>query len=153
MTQKSLAYDNPAYLAVLPIPLLGSATATFTGASTASAKFAAFTGLIVKSFTASATTVGTSSVASNALTAYKISNNGTTAVNTSTTTYTLTPTGVPGPNGTAVTTAAYVVNAVPATPITMLQGDLLYVTKGTDATEVLTVVAEAVIAPLANVTV
>lgn len=153
MATKNLAYDNPAYLAVLPIPLTGSATATITGASTASAKFAAFTGMIVKSFTLSATTVGTSSVASNSVTAYKISNNGTTAVNTSTTTYALTATGIPGPNGTAVTTAAYVVNAIPAAPISLAQGDLLYVTKGTDATEVVSVVAEALIQPFANVTV
>lgn len=177
MVTKNLAYDNPAYVAVLPIPLVGTGTggAGITGASGQSNKFVAFTDMLIKSVTLSASTVGTSTVASNQPILYRITNNGTTAVNTITATYTLVPTGVVGANGTAVTTAAYMINAVPGTGVstsaataqtllatssvgglayaaTVKQGDVLYVAKGTDATEVLWGSVEAVIQPLANVT-
>ena len=138
-------------------------------ASAQSAKFAAFTNLLIKSITASASTVGTSSVASNGMLFYRVTNNGTTAVNTVTATYTLVPTGVPGPNGSAVTTAAYVVNYIGGTGVStsgtlganpvggaggipMLQGDIGYIIKGTDATEALMLTVESLIAPLANLT-
>ena len=181
MVTKNMAYDNPAYLAVLPIPLLTTGTSGtvtiggLTGASAQSNKFTAFTNLLIKSLTLSATTVGTSTVSSNGPLLYRVTNNGTTLVNTVTATYTLVPTGVAGANGTAVTTAAYVINAVAGTGVstsaatanTLLatttvgglayqipanQGDIIYITKGTDATEVVQATLETVIAPLANVT-
>ena len=180
MAVKSMGYDNPAYIAVLPIPLLGTGTggAGITGASAQSNKFAAFTNMLLKSVTVSAATIGTSTVSSNGVLFYRITNNGTTLVNTVTATYTLAPTGVVGANGTAVTTAAYAVNYVAGTGIStsastsqvllnttspapgvlsynipLAQGDLGYIIKGTDATEVVWAVAETLIAPLANVTV
>jgi len=185
MTLKNLAYDNPAYLAVLPIPLWGgTGTSTFSssvantliGASGQSNKFVAFTNMLVKSITASAVTIGTSTVSSNNAVFYRITNNGTTAVNTVTATYTLVASGIPGPNGSAVTTAAYQVVHLPGTGVStsaatvntllntttigsvvaytipLLPGDIGYITKGTDATEALVVTAETVIQPLANVT-
>ena len=179
MTQKSLAYDDPAYLAVLPMVLLGTGTggAGITGASGQSNKFAAFTAMLVKSLTLSATTLGTSTVSSNTPLFYRITNNGTNAVSTVTATYTLVATGVPGPNGTAVTTAAYAINAVVGTGVStsaattnpllqtstsspgvasyaipMLPGDIGYIAKGTDATEIVAAMLETLIQPLANIT-
>ena len=175
MTQKSMAYDSPVYQAVLPIQLTGTNTlspalnATITGASATSNKFTAFTNMLIKSLTLSATTVGTSTVASNAPLLYRVTNNGTTGITTITGTYTLVPTNVPPPGITAVTSNAYVINAIPGTGISssgatalslglvnggvpLLPGDICYIAKGTDATEVVAAALEAVIAPLANVT-
>lgn len=160
MASKNMMYDSPAYVAVLPISLIGTGTggAGITGVSGQSNKFVAFANLFVKSVVTAATTVGTSTVSSNGVLFYKISNNGTTAVNTTTTTYTMVPTGIAGVNATAVTTAAYMVSHLPPTAqnttggIPMLQGDIGYIAKGTDATEVLYAQVEAVIQPLANLT-
>jgi hypothetical protein len=181
MVTKNMMFDSPVYQAVLPIPLLTTGTSGtltvggLTGNAAQSNKFAAFTALLIKSLTLSATTVGTSSVASNGPLLFRVTNNGTTLVNTVTATYTLVPTGVAGGNGTAVTTAAYAVNAVPGTGVStsaatantllttdtkggtavysipVLQGDIVYIAKGTDATEVVQAVLESVIQPLASV--
>jgi hypothetical protein len=177
MATKNMMYDHPAYQAVYHLPLWGgvgvstlssSVAAVITGASAQSTKFVAFTNMLIKSITASASTIGTSSVASNNGLFFRVTNNGTTAVNTVTATYTLVPTGVPGPAGVAVTTAAYVVNHIGgtgistsaatvnalggATGIPLLQGDIGYFQKGTDATEQVLAIAECLIQPLSNVT-
>ena len=180
MAQKSLAYDDPAYLVPFQIPLVTTGTAAgggLTGASAQSNKFAAFTAMLIKSLTLVATTVGTSTVASNTPLFYRITNNGTNAVSTCTVTHTLVSTGIPGPNGTAVTTAAYAINAVVGTGVStsaatvnpllltntvapgvvtyaipMLPGDIGFVAKGTDATEVVAAMLETLIQPLANIT-
>lgn len=181
MVTKNMMFDSPVYQAVLPIPLLTTGTSGtltvggLTGASAQSNKFAAFTAMLIKSLTLSATTIGTSTVSSNVPLLYRVTNNGTNLVNTVTATYTLVPSGIAGANGTAVTTAAYAINAVPGTGVStsaatantllttdtkggtavysipVLQGDLMYVAKGTDATEVVQGMLEAVIQPLANI--
>lgn len=98
MATKSMAYDAPAYQAVMPLGF------SLTGNAGATAKFAAFTDTLVKSFTVKATTAGTSA---DVVTAYKYSG-------TATTTHVLTTIG------SGVVTGTNVVST-----FTLAQGELL----------------------------
>lgn len=126
MATKSMAYDAPAYQAVLPLGF------NMTGANAATAKFAAFTDTLVKSITIKATTAGTSN---DVVTAYKYSG-------TATTTQVLTTIG------SGVVTGTNVVST-----FTLAQGDAIGIAKGTDATAVYGVGVEMVLVPTADVTV
>jgi hypothetical protein len=160
MATRSFSYDHAAYLAVLPQPALSVAGALITGSGTNTQKYAAFTSMMVKSVTAYASVLSTS--ADNAL-LFRITNNGTTAINTVTCTYTLaTPTlGSGAYFGNSVLNTASAVGTSAATsnlltisgdPV-LLQGDQWYVQKGTDATATLGYTVEMQILPLANVSV
>jgi hypothetical protein len=156
MATRNMGYDHPAYQAVLPMNMNMATGALLTGNAGATAKYVAFTSLLIKSIQVAATTLSTSV---DSLLLYRITNNGTTAVNTVTATYTMGTLG----------SAAYVANLTPGavstsgtlgsnpvggagTPIPLLQGDTFYLVKGTDATAVLAVQAEIGLLPLANVT-
>lgn len=174
MTTKSMGYDNPAYLA-RSVHAFGQNTA---GASTAFAKFVAFTGLTIFSITANLLTVGTSTY-----TAWNGTNTVTSAIkgdsfslirvtNTSTTATPALATSTYGPfaltsyDGTATNTqtnaAGVAVNvALSGTGagsntanggFTVNQGDTLHILRGTDATAVSAFSMEYGITPLANVT-
>lgn len=125
MATKSMAYDAPAYQAVMPLGF------NLTGANGATAKFAAFTDMLVKSITVKATTAGTSN---DVITSYKYSG-------TATTTQVLTTIG------SGVVTGTNVVST-----FTLARGDVLGIVKGTDATAVYGVGVEMVIIPTADVT-
>lgn len=125
MATKSMAYDAPAYQAVLPLGF------NMTGANAATAKFAAFTDTLVKSITVKATTAGTSN---DVVTAYKYSG-------TATTTQVLTTIG------SGVVTGTNVVST-----FTLAQGDAIGIVKGTDATAVYAVGVELAVVPGANLT-
>ena len=125
MATKNMAYDHPAYLT--PYVLGGR----LSGAA-GSFKFAAFSALLVKSHTVAMRTVGTS--AADAITAFKIS--GTT-----TTTQII---------GTMVGTSIASTNVVGT--MTLAQGDVLEITKGTDATDDLAYTVEMVLVPGSNIT-
>jgi len=157
MATKNMAYDHPAYLAVVSQPALSIAGTGITGSATNTQKYAAFTSMLVKSITAISTVLGTSA---DTCLLFRITNNGTTAVNTVTATYTY---------GTVLASAAYFGNAtlntasavgtsaatsntltIGANPA-LLQGDQWYVQKGTDATCTNVYSVEMAILPLANV--
>jgi hypothetical protein len=159
MATKNMAYDHAAYLAVVSLPALSTAGTGITGSATNTQKYVAFTSMLVKSITAASTTIGTSA---DSVLFFRITNNGTTAVNTVTATYTY---------GTILASAAYFGNAtlntssavgtsaatsntltVGASPA-LLQGDQWYVQKGTDATCTNVYSVELAILPLANVSV
>lgn len=125
MATKSMAYDAPAYQAVMPLGF------SLTGNAGATAKFAAFTDTLVKSFTVKATTAGTSA---DVVTAYKYSG-------TATTTHVLTTIG------SGVVTGTNVVST-----FTLAQGDAIGIVKGTDATAVYGVGVELALVPGATVT-
>ena len=125
MAVKSMSYDHPAY--ITPYVLGGR----ISGAS-AAYKFAAFTAMIVKSYTLGAQVAGTS--ATDVVTAFKISG-------TATTTHAL---------------ATYAGTQVGGTNVlgtfTLAQGDILAVVKGTDATLDLGCSVECVVIPGSNIT-
>lgn len=125
MAIKGMAYDAPAYQAVLPLGF------NMTGASAATAKFAAFTDTLVKSITIKAATAGTSN---DVVTAYKYSG-------TATSTQVLTTIGSGVVTGTNVLCT-----------FTLAQGDVLGIAKGTDATAVYGVGVELALVPGATVT-
>ena len=128
MATKSMAYDHPAYVAVIPVsvaPLTGAAGTT---------GFAAFTAMLVKSITMHADTAGTT--ASDAITALF-----RPAAGTSTTTTVI------GTFGSAVTNGTTFFNT-----FTMAQGDSLRLLKGADATTTYSVTFETVIVPGSTVT-
>lgn len=131
MVAKNMAYDHPAYIAVLPMP-----SASITGAAGVGTKFAAFTALQVKSVQVASVTAGTSADIINVV---KVS--GTT---TTTTAY-----GTMG-------SAALVGNLTPLLPagqVSCLQGDQFWVQKSGDLTAIFAVTVETAIVPLSNVTV
>jgi len=135
MTAKSMGYDAPAYLAVIPQP-----TGSITGASGTSTKYAAFTTMIIKSVTLAATTLNTSAETINIL---KVATGSGTNTSTTTTAY-----GTMG-------SASYFGNFTPAVAtnqVTVNQGDTFWVQKGADATGVYVGQIELVVAPLSNVT-
>lgn len=158
MATKSMGYDHAAYLAVLQQPALSIAGTGITGSATNTQKYVAFTSMLIKSITALSTVLGTSA---DTCLLFRITNNGTNAVNTVTATYTM---------GTALASAAYYGNAtlVSSTSVStsaatsntlvigsspaLLQGDTWYVQKGTDATATVVYSVEQQILPLANVT-
>ena len=193
---KSMAYDNPAYQAVLTVPLAGTSTlagsaqtAVWTaGASTISYKFVAFTNMLLKSVTTTATTVGTGTSTSfvlgnvgtgNAPFIVRITNNGTTQLQTCTGTYQMVGSYNLPAGAAALTTAGASINwsvqtayttaintsaasvsaagvnnwALVSGGIPLSAGDTINFVKGVDATEViLNPVLELLVAPLANVT-
>ena len=170
---KNMAYDHAAYLTVFPVQLTGTGTLaggvqlpTMTGSGTLSNKFVAFTNMIVKSITTTATTVGTGTqtsfvLGSNAPALIRITNNGTTQVGTFTGTYqTLGSYNLPQ-GATAIATGGIVMNYTPQTGtfigtsgasvnavtgannwalvnggIPLNVGDQLYLVRGIDASEV-----------------
>lgn len=159
MATKSMSYDHAAYLAVYSQPALSVAGTGITGSGTNTQKYAAFTSLLVKSLTAIATVLSTST--DNAL-LFRITNNGTTAVNTVTATYTFgVGIGSAAYFGNSVLNTASAVSTSAATTQTLtvgsspvlIQGDQWYVQKGTDATTTLAYAVELAILPLANVSV
>lgn len=125
MATKNMAYDSPAYQAVLPC---GGAISGSGGAL----RFAAFTDMLVKSVTVKPTTAGTSN---DTVTAFKLS--GTTTTTQVLATY-----------GSAATAGTNVVGT-----LTLAQGDALSIVKGTDATGVMAIGLELALVPGANVTV
>jgi hypothetical protein len=128
---KSMGYDSPVYQAVLQFPILHTSTTvnagSFTsiaGASTLSTKFVAFTNMLIKSITSTATTVGTGVATAftlgnvgtgNACAFVRITNNGTSHNGTCTGTYQMLGSYVLPAGGTALTTQATTVNWVPQT--------------------------------------
>ena len=162
MATRSMAYDHAAYLAVLPINVVGTAGNAITGSATNSSIHSAFTNLLVKSITTYATVIGTS--IDTPLLLFRLTNNGTTAVNTITATYTFgTPLGsaayfansvlnTASAVGTSAATTQALTGAGGFSPI-LIQGDKWYVQKGTDATDTVGFEVELAVVPLANVSV
>lgn len=128
MATKSMAYDNAAYEAVLPVAL-----GSLTGASGTTNRFAAFTTLLIKSVEITVVTAGTS--ASQVINLFTLS--GTATTTTALTTYG----SAQAKNGTNVTST-----------LSMVVGDACWVGKGTDATDVFAVGMECVVLPGASVT-
>ena len=120
-------YDNPAYQAVLFVPLNGTSTLAGGGlnatmpalASGQTQKFVAFTNMLVKSCTTAATTIGTGTSTAfvlgnvgtgNAGALVRITANGTTQLTTCTGTYQLIGNYILPQGATAITTAAQLMN-------------------------------------------
>jgi hypothetical protein len=133
MAQKQQAYDHPMYLAVLPV-----ATGQVNGNAGTSTKFAAFLDMKIKSIALRATTAGTSADVVN-------------IVQVSGTTTTTTAYGTIGSG--AATSGVSLTPATAASQVSVSQGDLWYVQKGTDATATYVGMVEAVINPSANPTI
>ena len=129
---KNLAYDSPAYQAVLAVPLFGTSTlaggglnaTTVAGASTVSAKFVAFTNMLLKSITTTATTVGTGTATAftlgnvgtgNSMSVVRVTNNGTSLNVLATGTYQMLGAYNIPPGGAALTTAGASINWSPQT--------------------------------------
>lgn len=129
MTTRNFSYDHPAYLAVQSANL-GTVGA---GASAASQRFVAHANLQLKAVNYSTVTVGTGA-ATDVKTLF-ILRQGTATTTTALST---------------TTAAIYVQNIT--TTNTLSKGDIAYVAKGTDATEVGAASLEYVIIPGADVT-
>lgn len=134
MSTKSMMYDNASYVTRQSAAMgeVGGAATTQYG------KFAAFTAMLAFSLTATVTTAGTA--AGHTLTVNKISGTSTTALATAT----------------LGTSAAGTVLNVPLSTstggIAMLQGDIIDVVTGADATGKAAVAYEVSVQPMANVT-
>lgn len=135
MATQSMAYDDPVYRARTV-----SSSVAAAGASAVHGRFAAFTGLLAKSFQVYTVTAGTGT------------GNGTVSLCRIAT------------GGTAITTLGNVVMgtssagvstniAIAAASQTVTQGDQVYIQQGADATGVWAVSVELVITPGATVTV
>lgn len=174
MTTKNMAYDHPAYVARLAHSF-GPNTA---GASTAFAKFAAFTGLTIFSVTASQITAGTSTytawngtstitnINGDSFSVIVVRNSAAMGATPSLATSTYGPYTVGLYNGTATGTQTTVAGAYVAVGLgtatgvaapvpggfTVNQGDTVHILRGTDATAVVSYAMEYGITPLANVT-
>lgn len=136
MVIKNMAYDHPAYLAVIP-----QSAGTLTGAAGLSTKFAAFTAMQVKSITLAALVLSTGA---DIVSVVKVT--GVAGTNTTTTTQ------IYGTHG----SGAYLSNLTPLLPASQLslqQGDTWWVQKGADATTTFAATVELAVLPLANVTV
>jgi hypothetical protein len=133
MATKNMGYDHPAYLAVLPL-----ATGQMTGSGGVSTKYAAFTAMSIKSLTVSAALGTSTATSADALYIVKISGTATT-----TATYGTIGSGVAFIN---------VAPAVATNQMSLVQGDVFWAQKGTDASGTYAGAIEAVITPLANVT-
>jgi hypothetical protein len=155
-----MSYDHAAYLAVLKQPVVQTTGALITGSATNSQKYSAFTSMLVKSITTYASVLSTS--IDTPLLLLRVTNNGTTAINTVTCTYTMsTPLGsaayfansvlntASAVSTSAATTQAFTLSGSPV----LNQGDLWFIQKGTDATCTVAYDVELAIVPLANVTV
>lgn len=127
MATKNMAYDHPAYLAVYPVTL-----GSLNGASGNTQRFCSFATMLIKSIQLKTVTAGTS--ATQVMNLFTVS--GTTTTTTALTTF-----------GSAVNTTTNV-----TTTLTLSQGDVMWVGKGTDATDVLAVGAELAYLPGASVT-
>lgn len=134
MATKSMAYDHPAYTTVRTI-----GTGQLNGSGGVGTKYAAFTNEIVKSVTLGATTVNTSA---DGVVVIAVRNGAGTNTTTNTTTY-----GTMGSGAFFGNFAATVANQV-----SLNQGDVWWVQKGTDATGTYVGEVELVTGPLANVT-
>jgi hypothetical protein len=162
MAVKNMGYDHPQYLTAFQVSALQTTGAAITGNATNSQKYSAFTNLLVKSITTYATVIGTS--IDTPLLLLRLTNNGTTAVNTITCTYTFaTPLGSAAYFANSVLNTASAIGTSGATTVTLtggsgganpflLQGDQWFIQKGTDATDTVGYSVELVVAPLANVT-
>jgi len=128
MATRNFAYDHPAYTAVFAFG--GSILA---GSGALSQRFAAHANLQLRSVNYSTVTVGTGA-ASDVKSLFLISGTATTTT------------------ALATTTAAYYALNILSTA-TLAKGDVMYVGKGTDATEVGAFSVEYQIVPGANVTV
>jgi mRNA-degrading endonuclease toxin of MazEF toxin-antitoxin module len=121
---KTLGYDHPAY--ITPIPFFGQTT---VGASGVSPKFAAFTAMQIR---AVCTTPNVASTAAGSQPLLFVKSGTATATTTLT----------------ALTSAAITpLTNVLATAVTLVQGDQVWVTHGTDATAVLSVGIEMYAVP------
>ena len=139
---KNMAYDNPAYIAVLPIALGGGSGATTT------TKFNVWTTMLLKSVTITPTVAGTSTNAVFSL--VRVSDTraaaGTDTIALSTTTTLLaTFTNLQS-------VAKNVVTGTTTTMSTFTAGDTFWIAQATDATINFTASAEMVILPGAGVT-
>jgi hypothetical protein len=134
MASKSMAYDNPAYQAVLPVALAANAA----GASAIGGRFVAWAPMVIKSVSSSVITSGTSTTHVQRLLIFR---NGGTSTETSVL-FTL---------GSASLSTG-VGNAAATSTMTLAQGDIVAGLQGTDATMVSAFSLEIVILPGANVT-
>ena len=136
MVQKSQMYDDVPYQAVLPV-----ATGVIAaGANTLSAKFVAFTNLIVKSISVANTALATSADVINLV---RVTGTGGTNTTTSTTPF--------GTQGSGAYFGKFDLGT--ASQVTLNQGDIFWVQHGTDTTAAYVTTVEATIQPLANITV
>lgn len=129
MATRNMRYDHPAYVAVLGAGL-GTVGA---GSGAASQRFAAFANLQLKAINYSTVTSGTG--AATDVKSLFIIRQGTATTTTALST---------------TTAAAYVLNFT--STATLAKGDVAYVGKGTDATEVGAATLEYTIVPGADVT-
>lgn len=129
MATKTQAYDHAAYL----VPQIFSGNTT-VGANGISQKFAAFTAMQIKAVQSSPNIASTAAGSQPLM--YTVS--GTT---TATTTLTV------------LTSAARTTrNDALATPVSLIAGDQVYLTHGTDATAVMSFAVEAYLVPGASLT-
>jgi hypothetical protein len=162
MATRNMGYDHAQYLVAFQASALGVAGNAITGSATNTVKYSAFTNLLVKSITTYATVIGTS--IDTPLLLFRLTGNGTTAVNTITCTYTFgTPLGSAAYFANSVLNTASAVGTSGATTVTLTggsgganpyigQGDMWFIQKGTDATDTVGYSVELVVAPLSNVT-
>jgi hypothetical protein len=163
MATKNMGYDHPQYLISFTKDALSIAGTGITGSATNTQKYTAWANLLVKSIQTASTVIGTS--IDTPLLLFKLTNNGTTAVNTITATYTFaTPLGSAAYFANSVLNTASAVGTSAATTATLLggvggtsapfisAGDIWYIQKGTDATSTNVYAVELQIAPLASVT-
>ncbi len=144
MTQRQMAYDDPAYRS----PVFFSSAIPAALNSTTATKFVAYTTMLVKSCTVLATVMGTcggTDIANGALYAVKISG-------TNTSTFAHTTWGTTG-QGATIGTYTATTTTWPAANGTLNAGDVLYARKGTDSTLQAVVAFEMYVAPGANLTV
>lgn len=136
MATKNMSYDHPAYLVrqgVMPSPAQSTA-----GAASVFGKFVAFTAM--QAFAAQLTTITAGTTGVNSYNVLKISGTATSTLATSTL----------GTQTAGATTN--IVLSTAAGGVALLQGDILEVQSGTDATSVVLAGFEVQVQPLANVT-
>lgn len=126
MATKNMSYDNPAYQAVAQTPV-----GTLSGAAGVTQRFAAVTTTLIKSINVTYVTAGTVADAKTLLVVSQGTSTTTTVLHTRT-----------AATGVVTTTRTDTLSA----------GDVAYVLKGADATEVSAVTLETVILPGASVT-
>lgn len=126
MTTKAMSYDNPAYQAVAQTPL-----GTLSGAAGVTQRFAAIATTLIKSVNVTYVTAGTVADAKTLLIVTQGTATSTNVLHTRT-----------GATGVVTATRTDTLSA----------GDVAYILKGADATEVACATIETVIVPGANVT-
>jgi hypothetical protein len=134
MATKSMAYDHPAYEAVLPVALAANAA----GASAIGGRFVAWTAMAIKSISSVVITSGTSTTHIQRALIFR---NGGTSTET-TVLFTL--------GSGALSTG--VANFAATSTMTLAAGDIVAGLQGSDATMVSAFSLELVIQPGANVT-